>query len=120
MRILLQLSLLFALTLIGEAISAVLPFTFPGTLIAMFLLLLLLGMGVIKEHQLEGTADFLLRYMAMFFVPPSVEIIENLELLRSSWLPLVFISAVSLVTTFFITAKAVEITDRIMKRRNAE
>ena len=52
MKVLLQLSFLFVLTLLGEAISYILPFAFPGTLISMFLLLILLGTGAVKDIQL--------------------------------------------------------------------
>ncbi len=120
MRILLQLSGLFILTLIGEAISALLPFTFPGTLIAMFLLLLLLVTGAVKETQLEESASFFSRYMAMFFVPAGVEIVENLELLRTSWLPLLAISIISLFITFLAAAKAVEGAECILARRKVQ
>ncbi len=114
MKILLQLSLLFILTITGNSISALLPFPFPGTLIAMFLMLLLLGTGIVKENQITETADFFTRYMAMFFAPAGVEIIENLELMKTAWLPVVIIALVSLFTTFLAAAKAVELTEFII------
>ena len=120
MQILLQLSGLFILTLIGEAISSVLPFTFPGTLIAMFLLLIILRSGIVKETQLKESATFFSRYMAMFFVPAGVEIVENLEILRTSWIPLVAISIISLFITFFVAAKAVEIAEHVTAKRRSE
>lgn len=120
MRILLQLSLLFLLTIIGNAVSSVLPFTFPGTLIALFLLLVLLASGIIREEQLSESASFFSRYMALFFVPAGVEIIESLELLRSSWLPIVLISLISLFVTFLVAAKAVEITERLTMGKESE
>ena len=84
MRILLQLSLLFLLTIIGNAVSSVLPFTFPGTLIALFLLLVLLASGIIREEQLSESASFFSRYMALFFVPAGVEITERLTMGKES------------------------------------
>ena len=114
MKILLQLSLLFILTITGNSISALLPFPLPGTLIAMFLMLLLLGTGIVKENQITETADFFTRYMAMFFAPAGVEIIENLELMKTAWLPVVIIALVSLFTTFLAAAKAVELTEFII------
>ena len=117
MRILLQLSFLFLLTLAGEAVSYMLPFTFPGTLIAMFLLLFLLGTGIVKEDQLEESASFFSRYMALFFIPAGVEIVENLEMLRTSWLPLIAISLISLFVTFLAAAKAVEFTEWLISGR---
>ena len=83
MKILLQISFLFILTLLGEVISEMLPFAFPGTLIGMFLLLLLFMTGAVKEEQLAESAGFFQSYMAMFFVPAGVELVENLELLTA-------------------------------------
>ena len=119
MRIILQLSLLFILTLAGEAISHMLPFDFPGTLIAMFLLLLLLGTGIVKEEHLAESASFFSRYMALFFIPAGVEVIENFEALRSAWIAVVIISLISLFVTFLAAAKAVEIAERIARRKEA-
>ncbi|MBO8436146.1 MAG: CidA/LrgA family protein [Spirochaetes bacterium] len=120
MKVLIELSLLFVLTLIGEAISSILPFTFPGTLIAMFLLLLLMGLGVIKEEHLSTSASFFSRYMAMFFIPAGVEIIENLEMLKTSWIPLVLISIISLFITFLASAKAVELVEALSCKKKGE
>ncbi len=117
MRIILQLSLLFLITIIGEAISYILPFSFPGTLIAMFILLLLLASGIVKEEQLTECATFFSRYMALFFIPAGVEVIENLEVLKSSWPAVVGISLVSLFVTFLAAAKAVEFTEWIAGRK---
>ena len=119
MRIILQLSLLFVLTLIGEAISSVLPFPFPGTLIAMLLLLILLWSKAIKEEWMQESASFFSRYMALFFVPAGVEVVENLETLKSSWIAIVVISLLSLFVTFLAATKAVEITERILTRGKA-
>ncbi len=120
MKILVELSLLFVLTLSGEAISSVLPFSFPGTLIAMFLLLFLMGSRIVKEEHLAISSAFFSRYMALFFVPAGVEIIENLEILKSSWLPLVAISIISLFITFFVSAKAVELVEAISHKKAEE
>ena len=117
MRILLQLAFLFVIMLLGEAISYILPFTFPGTLIAMFILLILLAVGIVKTEQIEESAGFFSKYMAFFFVPAGVEIVENLEILKTSWIPLVAISIISLFVTFFVAAKAVEISEWILSRR---
>ncbi len=120
MKILLQISFLFILTLLGEVISEMLPFAFPGTLIGMFLLLLLFMTGAVKEEQLAESAGFFQSYMAMFFVPAGVELVENLELLKSSWLPLLIITIASLFTTFLAAAKTVEITEWLLEKRRKE
>ena len=117
METLSELIIIALLSLSGSAIAAVLPFAFPPAVISLFLLLILLLSGAIKEEGLDASSGFFIKYMALFFVPSGVEIIEYTDLLASSWIHILAISAISLVITFLAAAKAVEITERIMRRR---
>ena len=119
MEILSELIIIALLSIAGGVIAAMLPFAFPSAVISLFLLLLLLFLGIIKEDGLSSSSSFFLKYMAMFFVPSGVEIIEYTDLLSSSWFHIILISAISMLITFFAAAKAVEITERLMQRRNA-
>ena len=119
METLSELLIIALLSLSGNAITSVLPFAFPPAVISLFLLLILLLKGVIKEEGLEATSGFFIRYMALFFVPSGVEIIEYADLLAASWFHILAISAISLVITFLAAAKAVEITERIISKRKA-
>ena len=83
----------------------------------MLLLLFLLASGVVKEEQLAESASFFSRYMALFFVPAGVEVIENFEALRSAWIEVAAISLISLFVTFLAAAKAVELVEWISRRK---
>ena len=84
MKILTQLALIFGLCLAGEAIAAVLPIPFPGSVLAMLLLLGLLLCGALKERQVNDAGGWLLDNMAFFFLPPSVALLEQYQLLASA------------------------------------
>ena len=58
MKILLQIAVIFLLCMIGDALSALLPFTLPGSIISMVLLFLLLLTGLMKVHHIETKAAF--------------------------------------------------------------
>lgn len=109
MKILQQLSIIFAVCLAGEAISAVLPFPFPGSVISMIVLFLLLTMGAVKAAHIQETADFFQKNMAFFFIPPSVGIMQNLPMLKEIWLPLLLICLITTVITFAVTAWTAQI-----------
>ena len=117
MEILTELIIIALLSLAGNVIAAMLPFAFPPAIISLFLLLVLLITGAVKEEGLEASSRFFLRYMALFFVPSGVEIIEYTDLLASAWFHILVISAISLVITFFAAAKAVELTERLVVKR---
>ncbi len=104
MKILLQIGIVFFVCLIGEWISAVLPFAFPGSVIAMILLFLLLLFKVLRVEQIEQKASFVLNNMAFFFIPAGVGMMEYFDVLGAHLVPFLVICAVSTVLTFAVTA----------------
>ena len=67
-KIFLQLGIIFALYWFSQLIEAVLPFSFPASVIALMLLLALLVLRVLKPEQIRESADFLQSGIA-FFLP---------------------------------------------------
>ena len=82
MKILKQLTLILAICLAAEALVAFLPFAFPSSVAAILILAILLGAKLLKEQQIQETADFMLKNMALVFVPLAVGMVEDLELLK--------------------------------------
>ncbi len=104
MKILLQIGIVFLICLVGEWISAVLPFAFPGSVIAMILLFLLLLCKVLKVEHIEQKASFVLNNMAFFFIPAGVGMMEYFDVLGAYLVPFLVICTVSTVLTFAVTA----------------
>ena len=117
MRILLQLLLLSAITLLGEAVSYLLPFTFPGTLIAMFILLALMGTGIIRESHLEESSAFFTRYMALFFVPYGVGLMVSYRVILENLWAILVSGIVSTVLVIFVTGKTFQSLNRRARLR---
>ena len=69
MSVLAQICVIFAVCLASEGIAAVLPFSFPASVIGMILLFLLLLSGLLKIDHIREKSDFLLANMAFFFIP---------------------------------------------------
>lgn len=74
-----------ACLLVGKALAALLPFAFPGSIIGMLLLFVLLSLQFIKLHWVEQGAGLLLRHMGVLFVPVAVGLVAWLEPLRQSF-----------------------------------
>ena len=113
MKILIQIAIVFSLCLAGEAISNLIPFPIPASIIALLLLLILLLLGVIKVDHIKEKSDFLLSNMAFFFVPAGVKVIEHFETIKSVWLAILIIAVVSTVVVFLATALTVKIVLKI-------
>ncbi|MCI8336845.1 MAG: CidA/LrgA family protein [Peptococcaceae bacterium] len=109
MNICMQIALLFFICLLGQAISLVLPFPFPGNIIAMIILFILLSMKVIKPEKIQDFTGFLLANMAFFFVPAGVSILESYPIMKDSLLPIFLVCLFSTIITFFVTFATVKL-----------
>ena len=72
MKILKQIAIVFLLCWLGEVISALLPFAFPGSIVAMLLLVSCLSFSILRVEDIRGVAGFLLANMAFLFIPAGV------------------------------------------------
>lgn len=104
MKIIVQIGVILGICLVGEGISLLLPISFPGSVIAMILLFLLLLSGLLRPDHIRQKSDFLLQNMAFFFIPAGVGIIEHTETLLPVLLPLLLICLITTVLTFAASA----------------
>ncbi|MGE4453384.1 MAG: CidA/LrgA family protein [Sphaerochaeta sp.] len=116
MKYLLQLALIFSLCLVGDVISLLLPFALPSGVISMILVLALLSSGIIKEHSIAESADFMLKNMTFFFIPPVVGILRYASLVQSIWWQLLVVNLVSLFACFAASSWTVVLVQTIQKR----
>ena len=115
MKTLLQIGIVFLICLIGEIISLILPFPFPGSVIAMILLFLLLLFGALKVEHIRGKVEFMQQNMAFFFIPAGVGIIEYFGVLQSTWMPFLLICVITTILTFAATALTVTLVMKLQR-----
>ena len=116
MAILLQIGVVLLICLLSEIVSLLLPFPFPGSVIAMIILFILLEAGVIKVGHIRQKAEFMLKNMAFFFIPSGVGIMEYFDVLKSCIVPFIVICVVSTILTFAATAGTVALIMRLQHR----
>lgn len=116
MKILQQLGILFLISFLCELVSSFLPFTFPASVLAMIILFILLATNLIKEKYIEETSSFLQKNMALFFIPPAVFIIDEFNLFKDKIFQIIFISFISFLITFTITAFTVNLVIKIQSK----
>lgn len=112
-----QLCVIFAVCLVSEGLAALLPFSFPASVLAMVVLLLLLLCKAVKPRQLQQTADFLLGNMPLFFVPACVGIIRYTDVLFQNFWAIVLISLLTTPLVFFVTGHVVQLTLKWVRRK---
>ena len=92
MNIMVELALIFGVCLAGEGISAVLPFAFPASVIAMLLLGALLFFKILKTRHIERASHFLAGNMAFFFLPTCVGVMEHADAIMGQLAPFLLIA----------------------------
>ena len=122
MSVLAQICVIFAICLASEGISAILPFSFPASVISMLFLLVLLCTGVLKPQQLKQESDFLMKNMPMFFIPACAGILQYTDVLFQNFWVIVLISILTTPLVFFVTGHVVQLTMKLLygreERRN--
>ena len=120
MSVLAQICVIFAVCLASEGLAAVLPFSFPASVIGMLLLLVLLGLKAVQPRQLEQTSSLLMDNMAMFFIPACVGIIRYADVLLANFWVIVLISILTTPLVFFVTGHVVQLTMKLMRRKGGK
>lgn len=111
------LVLLFA-QLVGEGLHNVLHLRLPGPVLGMALLtawLLFFHRGE-PAAPLQQTADGLLRWLGLLFVPAGVGVFSYVGMIRAGLLPIVVALTVSTLLTFAVTAWTMQALDRRRKQ----
>ncbi|QFG01118.1 CidA/LrgA family holin-like protein [Psychrobacillus glaciei] len=80
-RIIFQIVILYLFSLLGSFIVHILHVKFPGSIVGLLLLFLLLHFNIILVSLIQDGAGFLLSILALFFVPATVGVMNYSELL---------------------------------------
>ncbi|BCN29822.1 CidA/LrgA family protein [Anaeromicropila herbilytica] len=116
MKLMLQIGVIFLICLVGEGISSILPIAFPGSVIAMILLFILLLTKVLRPDHIKEKSDFLAKNMAFFFIPAGVSIIKYYDVISKSILPLLIVCIITTILTFAVTAYTVTFIMRFLQK----
>jgi len=98
-----QLNIIFAFYLAGEGISLLLPFSFPGGLIGLFLLYSALSLKWLHLKDIKLLSDFFIKYMAFFFIPAGVSIIGSYHIIELSIVPIISTLIFSTIIVMVVT-----------------
>jgi holin-like protein len=90
-----QAGLLSLIYIVSSMLVDALHLPLPGNLVALLLLLGLLSTGVLRPAHVEELGSFLLRHLTFFFVPFTVGLVAQGDLLASSGVALLASLAVA-------------------------
>lgn len=117
MSIMAQAAIVFGLCLISEGIAALLPVSFPASVIALLLLGLLLFSRALKPEHIQQLSTFLVANMAFFFLPSCVEMMEHAPAILRQLLPFLLVVLVTTPVVYGVTTWTVQLLVRRLRGR---
>ena len=112
-----EFMLIFTINYVGILLSKILHLPLPGTILSLLLLFLMLQFKILKLEKIENAGNFLLLNMTIFFMPPTVKIIDSYELLEKDLFKIIVIILVSTFLTMGITGKVVQLMIDLKERK---
>ena len=117
MNVFAELAIILAICVVGEVVSAMLPFVFPSSIVSLCLLIVLLLTGVIKEGHIKKTADFITSHMSLFFVPSCIGIMQYSDLILPQIVPFTIIAVITTPLVYATTGWTVQLMMRHMNKK---
>ena len=111
-RNVLQVFILYLFSFVGSWIVESLALQFPGSIIGLLLLFGCLYFKIIPVEYVKDGAGFLLTFLALFFIPATVGIMDYPELLSWTGLGMVLGIIISTIITIVSTGKFCQYLER--------
>ena len=112
-----EFMIIFLINYVGMLLSKILHLPLPGTIVSLLLLFFMLQFKVLKLEKIENAGNFLLLNMTIFFMPPTVKIIDSYELLEKDLFKIIVIIIISTFLTMGITGKVVQLMIDFKERK---
>ena len=116
MKYIKQLLIILAFTLLGEVLAKVIPFPIPAAIYGFVLLFLALCLGLLKPEHIDETAKLLIACLGLFFVPPAVNILAYLDIIKPALVPICVIVLSSLFVVFIVAG----LVTQALRRKGGE
>lgn len=113
MKYIFQLAIIMSVSFIGEVLHSVLPFPIPASVYGLILLFVLLVTKIVPLNKVEEVSEFMMAIMPLFFIEPTVGIMESFGLIQGKIAALFIASFFSFVTVLVVTG----LTAQFMIRR---
>ena len=120
MKILRQFGIIFGIYWLSQCIEAILPFSFPASVIGLLVMLLLLLPGILKADSIREVAEFLTGNLTFFLLPVVTSTMNYLDLIGANLVPFFLICTVSTFVTFFVVYFTVRLTCRLMNKAGGD
>ena len=109
MKYLKQVSIILAISCLGELLSLWIPAPIPGSIYGIVLLFLGLVTKVVPYEAVKDAAHFLVEIMPVMFIPAAAGILESWDLIASSWVQYGLLTVVSTVAVMAVAGRVTQL-----------
>lgn len=111
-----QFLILFLILFLGYGVTYFTGMPIPANVAGLLILFSCLCAGIIKLRHVDKVSDFMIKYLAVFFIVPTVGVVVYLDLIGSQAVQILVPLFISVLLGFFVAGKSTEITINIMKK----
>lgn len=112
MKYIKQFLIILLISFIGEGLNYVIPAPVPASIYGMIILFVCLCTGIVRLEAVKDTGRFLIEIMPLMFIPAGVGLMESWGVLKPLLLPVLIITAVSLVAVMAVSGR---LSQRVIK-----
>lgn len=98
-----QFGIILFISFLGEVLYYIIPFPIPASIYGIILMFVGLGTGLVPYESVRETGHFLVEIMPLMFIPAAVGLVSSWELLKSSWLAYVAVTAFTTVIVMAVS-----------------
>lgn len=118
MRYLKQALIIFAFTMIGQALQWLIPLPVPAAIYGFALLFLALLTGALKKEHIEESAKFLISIMGVLYVAPAVNLLSYYKIIAPQLAGVVTVVVVSTVIVFGVSGLVTQLLGKKEDKEN--
>ncbi len=112
-----QIGGLLGISLLGNKITQVFDLHFPGSILGILFIFLLLEAKIISLEWVETGANLLIAELILFFIPSAVGVVQYKQLIITNGASFGFVIFLSTVTVMISTGLLAEFLNKIGKGR---
>lgn len=117
MKYMIQIGVISTIAFVAELLHFIVPLPIPASVYGMVILFALLCLGIVKLGDVEDVADWILSVMPIFFIAPTVGLIEAFGDIEGQVIPLVLICLISTVVVTSVTGLIAQGIIRLRKEK---
>ncbi|HHU16690.1 MAG TPA: CidA/LrgA family protein [Clostridiales bacterium] len=115
--ILKQFFIILAALFLGYSIVAVVNLPIPSNVVGLLILFIAMCIGIVKEKHVDKVSDFIIKYLAVFFVAPTVGIMQYFKLIGDKFFYIIGPLILSIIIGLFAAGATTQIIIQIMDKK---